>query len=288
MNVLEKNPEVATEAEAAAVEAPRADSPDFYALMVEAVKEPGHLAEAHKFFHKYSLQNCWLAATQLRARGEPLQPINTFKGWLALERPVQKGQKASISMVRPVPVGGKKKKDEEEDAAAKAKAFTRFLLSRSWFSLSQTDGKPFDAESVSRGEWKLSAVLDMLNVTEVPYEFSGVNDVERMGWASQESISVSPLAPHQEFSRIRELARVALHHFNPDKAKSIPETPELRDLEAEATAYLVAATFGFDGMEAARVRIQDHLAGGPRMRMPDRLAQRAFAAADKLINHGYC
>lgn len=279
MEVMDKNVEVATPEV-------KADSPDWYDLLEQAVNEPGRLAEAHKFFHQYSLANRWLASVQLHAQGLPLQPINTFKGWLGLERPVQKGQKASIALIMPVPVKSKKKDDEGDDE--RKIVFTKFMLRRYWFALSQTDGAEFKAEDVQRGEWKLSAALEFLEVPEVSFEFSSIGDTERMGWAGAKSIAVSPLAPHQELARLRELSRVMLGHTAAEPAKAVPDTPEMRDVEAEAAAYLCAATLGFSGLDESRARLQGYLAGGTRMRIPDRLAHRAFSAADKILNAGYC
>lgn len=281
MEVIEKSEVVAP-----AAEQPRAESPDWYELLEEAVKAPGQLAEAHKFFHQYSLANRWLASTQLRALGLPLMPINTFKGWLGVERPVMKGQKASISLIMPVPIKGKKKEGEPEDKSKPV--FKRFMLRRYWFALNQTDGQEFKPEDVKRGDWDFTSALDMFEVKEISFEFEGVGDVARLGWASQTAIAVSPLEAHQAFGRIRELSRIVLGHLSPAPSKSVPDDVELRAVEAEATAYLVAATLGFSGLEESRSRLQGHLAGGVRMRIPDRNAHRAFAAADKLINAGYC
>lgn len=284
MEVIEKSAEIGE----TVVEQPRAESPDWYDLLEEAVKEPGQLAEAHKFFHQYSLANRWLASTQLRAMGLPLMPINTFKGWLGLERPVMKGQKASISLIMPVPVKGKKKGADDEDEKKGKPAFTRFMLRRYWFALSQTDGVEYKPEEVQRGDWNLGSALDFLEVKEVSFEFSGINDTKQGGWATQHAIAVSPLEEHQTFVRLREMARIVLGHLAPTPAKSVPEDAELREVEAEAVAYLVAATLGFSGLAESRMRLQSNLVGGPRMRIPDRSAHRAFSAADKLINAGYC
>lgn len=272
---------------AVVVDQPKADTPDWYQLLEEAVQQPGQLAEAHKFFHQYSLANRWLASTQLRAMGLPLTPINTFKGWLGANRPVMKGQKATISLIMPVPVG-KGKKDEDEDEKKGKQAFTRFMLRRYWFALSQTDGEEYTPAKVERGDWNLPAALEHFEVKEVPFEFDGLGDVKRLGWASLNAIAVSPLDPHQAFGRLRELARVVLGHFSATPSKSVPTDPELLDIEADAAAYLVAATLGFDGLDGARARVQDCLAGGTGSRIPDRNAHRAFSAADKLINAGYC
>ncbi|KVP17170.1 hypothetical protein [Burkholderia ubonensis] len=267
----------------AAAAAPRVDTPDWYELLVEAVHEPGQLSAAHRFFHKYSLTNCWLVATQLRALGLPLMPINTFNGWLNAKRPVQKGQSKSISLVVPVPV---KVKDEEGEEK-KSKAFTRFLLRRNWFHMGQTAGEEYKPEEVSRGDWRLEAALDFLEIKERAFEFSSVGD-KRLGYAIGKEIAVSPLETNQVYGRLREMARVVLGHTADKPSKSVPEELALRDIEADTTAYLVAATLGFPGLEEARLRLQANLDAGAKLRIPDKCANRAFSAADKLINAGYC
>jgi len=132
--------EVEAPAAAPAAAAPRVDTPDWYELLVDAVHEPGQLAAAHQFFHNYSLANRWLASSQLRAAGLPLLPINTFKGWLSAERPVQKGQKASIALIMPVPIRAKKGEDDEDEKGKGKVKFTKFMRKRSMFTLFRRDG----------------------------------------------------------------------------------------------------------------------------------------------------
>lgn len=264
----------------------RIETPDWYQLLEEAVHEPGQLAAAHKYFHNYSLANRWLASTQLRAAGMPLLPINTFKGWLNAKRPVQKGQKASIALIMPVPIRGKKK-DEDGGEERGEVVFTKFMLRNYWFHLNQTDGEEYKPEEVERGDWNLAAALDFLEIKEQPFEFASVND-KRLGWAQGKEISVSPLEVHQTYGRLREMARIVLGHTAESASKAVPADQELRDVEADTAAYLCAATLGVSGLEEARLRLQLNLDGGAKMRIPDKCAHRAFSAADKLINAGYC
>jgi len=261
------------------------ESPDWYDLLVQAVKEPGQLAAAQKYFHTYSLANRWLAATQLRAYGLPLTPINTFKGWLNAKRPVQAGQKASIKLIMPVPIRGKKEGAEGTDERGEV-IFTYFALKAHWFHMGQTAGEEFTPEDITRGDWLMTAAQDFLEIKEQPFEFSSVSD-KRLGWAKGREIAVSPLETHQAFGRLREMARVLLGHTDVTPSKAVPMEQELRDIEADITAYLAAATLNFSGMEEARLRLQMNL-DGKKLRIPDKCANRAFGAADKLINAGYC
>jgi len=263
----------------------RRDSPDWYDLLEEAVREPGELSAAYRYFHQYSLANRWLASTQLRARGLPLTPINTFKGWLGANRPVQKGQKASISLIMPVPIRTKKKDDTGEER--EEKVFNRFILRSYWFHMGQTDGEAYEPESQADKDWNVTAALDFLEIKERPFEFTSVSDM-RLGWAGGKEIAVSPLEAHPTYGRIREMARVLLGHTADVPSKGVPHEAELRDMEAETTAYLCAATLGIPGLEESRLRLQTALAVDSKLRIPDRSAHRAFSAADKLINAGYC
>lgn len=265
-------------------------SPDWLEMLVDAVHEPAQLAAAHQFFHQYSLANRWLASSQLRAAGLPLLPINTFKGWLSAERPVQKGQKASISLIMPVPIRAKK---DEEDGDAKGKGkgkgdvrFTKFMLRSHWFHLNQTAGEEYNPETVKRGDWLLTSAFDVLEIKEATFEFASVSDM-RLGWAKGKEIAVSPLDAHQTYGRLREMARILLGHTAEEPAKSVPQEQAMRDIEADTAAYLCAATLGISGLEEARGRLQLNLVEGAKLRIPDKSAHRAFSAADKLINAGY-
>lgn len=266
-------------------ETKRAEAPDWHNLLVEAVQDPGELAAAYKYFHTYSLANRWLARSQLRAAGLPLMPINTFKGWLNAKRPVQKLQKASIALIMPVPIRKKK-----EDAGPEEKGdvvFTKFMLKYNWFHMGQTAGEEYQLAEATRGDWNLASALDFLEIKERPFEFIDVTD-KRLGWAKGQEISVSPLEVHQTYGRLREMARIVLGHTAVTPGKNVPMEQELRDIEADTAAYLCAATLGFTGLDEARSRMQLNLDASAKLRIPDKCANRAFGAADKLLNAGYC
>lgn len=270
----------------------RPDTPDWYELLDDAIKQPGELAAAHRFFHKYSLANRLLASCQLRKLGLPLTPINTFgtkdkesgvgkTGWLALKRHVKQGEKASISLIMPVPI---KKKVEKEDGTEESKvAFTKFMLRTAWFHLGQTEGEDYVAEEIST-EWRLDYALELLEVTEVNFEFNSVVDT-RLGMAKGNTFSISPLETNPTYGRIRQLSSIVLGHTADVLGKNVPLDLEIQQVEADTAAYLVGATLGFSGLETTRESLQAILAG---KRIPDKSAQRAFAAADKILNAGSC
>jgi hypothetical protein len=258
---------------------------DWYELLAEAVREPGQLAASYRYFHQYSLTNRWLAATQLFAMGLPLCPINTFKGWLGVGRPVQKDQKATIWLNMPVPVKFTKKDaatGEEEEAK-----FTRFMLRRHWFHMGQTAGEELQPPEADSKEWNIANAMEFHNIRERAFEFTSVTDTKRLGYAVDREIAVSPLDTNPVYGRLREMARILLGHTAETPSKNVPVEAEHRDIEAETTAYLVAATLGIEGVEEGRMRLQLVLADEGKSRIPPKLANRAFGAADKLVNAGY-
>lgn len=270
---------------AAAAPAERATAPDWYSLMDEAIKDPGELRNAQRFFRQYSLTNRWLASTQLRKAGLPLTPINTFKGWLNVDRAVMKGQKASIALIMPVPVKGKKK---DETGAEKDKVlFTKFMLRTYWFHMGQTDGAEYVPPAANDSDWSLASALNEFSVTDTPFEFASVSDMTTARTEGN-TISVSPLAVFQDFARLRELCRIVMGHTAEVPSKSVPTDQSLRDMESEAAAYLCAATLNIPGLDDSRGVLQANLAVTALNRIPDRCLHRAFSAADKIINAGFC
>jgi hypothetical protein len=161
------------------------------------------------------------------------------------------------------------------------------MLRHNWFHLAQTDGEEYLPSEVSRGDWNLVSAFDFLEIKERAFEFNDVTD-KRLGWAKGQEISVSPLDVHQTYGRLREMARIVLGHTAVTPTKAVPMEQELRDIEADTAAYLCAATLGISGLDEARLRLQVSLDAGAKLRIPDKCANRAFSAADKLINAGYC
>lgn len=264
------------------MEAKKTESPDWYDLLEEAVKDPGAVQNAYKAFHKYSLGNRWLAALQLRRQGLPIQPINTFKGWLEAKRPVKKGEKSAISLVMPVPI----KKTKEKDGEEVQEVFNIFVLRRNWFHLGQTDGEAFEQTPLD-ADWLLESALSTLGIQEVPFEYATIN-ADELGWAAGRKIAVAPLDEFPMVGRLRQMARIVLGHaaeVGSKEARGVPDDLEMQRIEAETTAYLAAASLGLSGLEVCRGNIQDVL---KHQRIPDKVAQRAFSAADKLLNAGYC
>lgn len=255
-------------------------------LIKEAVQKPGKLKDSRRYFKKYSLLNQWLAASQM----DELQPINTYKGWQELGRTVMKGEKSGVSLIMPVPVKGRKKNEEDSDDDEKI-IFTKFMLRNYWFRLNQTEGE--DSVDLLTNEedpeWSLKGVFEQFNIKEEPFSFTSLYDVSE-AYVKGQTISISPLHEKDEgtFLRIRESARIVLGHTSANPPKSMPMDKVDKDIEAEVTAYLVSASVGLDQAEYSRSRIQDLLDQKGIGFISGKSAHRAFGAADKIINAGYC
>ena len=258
------------------------ESPDWYDLLQDALHEPGHIRTAYGLFHKYSLCNRLLASKQLRDQGLPLAPINTFKGWLSAERPVRKGEKAAISLVMPIVI-----KKPKVDAAGNEveSAFTLFKPKRAWFHLSQTDGADYVVEEKSP-TWDPELARSFLEIEET--EFSSV-DGSIPARVQGRTYALNPIEALPAKARFRAMGVILLGHTaDPEskEARNVPQDYVLRDVEAETVAYLCCATLGFDGLAESRARLQGLLDGLDSI--PDKVAQRAFGAADKILNAGLC
>lgn len=264
-------------------------SVNWYKLMAQALAEPAELNEARKHFRQYSLCNRWMASMQLREAGLPLQPINTFKGWLAVNRAVVKGQKASISMNMPVPVRARKKDESgaPTDEFGKDIVFTKFMLRSYWFHLGQTEGEEYVPPALDGAEWHMPTAMKELEIVEQEFAFAHVSDA-RDGHSVGNTISVSPLAFDQVLARIHEMSRVMLGHTAEVLGRSVPPDLAIQQLEADAATYLCAASVGLGNLGHIAARLQESLKDTALTRIPERSLNRAFGIAHKLVDAGYC
>ena len=243
-------------------------------LLEEAVNKPGSMLAAYSQFHQYSLGNCMLALMQCQGRDIQPGPIATYNRWQELGRHVKRGEKA-LTLCMPLTV---KKKAEEETEEPECRTF--FAYKRRWFVLSQTDGE--EVSFPEAPEWDREKALESLGI--ILDEFTATNG-NTLGYASPgRKIAVSPLAPLPHKSLFHELAHQMLGHVGDSELTEKAELPRnLREAEAESVALLCCEALGLEGAEFCRGYIQDWLKGGT---IPERSAQRIFAAADKILKAG--
>jgi antirestriction protein ArdC len=250
----------------------------FRQLLNEAVSKPGTLMKAYSLFWNYSLGNQILALIQANHRGIPLGPIASFNRWKELGRHVKRGEKA-IELCMPVTCKRSVKEQREDGTEAETEiAFKRFVFRRNWFMLAQTDGAEYQPPAIPA--WDSERALSTLAVEEISFESTNGNC---QGYARGRQIAINPLAQMPAKTTFHELAHIELGHTSEAIQDSEALPRNLKEAEAEAVALLCLESLGMDGAEYCRGYIQSWLAGAT---IPERSAQRIFAAADKILKAG--
>lgn len=169
---------------------------------------------------------------------------------------------------------------EHEGADAEEVAFTRFLLKRNWFVLSQTGGREFAPEPIPG--WDRSRALLALGIEEIAFTHT---DGNVWGFARGKQIAVSPLSPMPDRTLLHEIAHVILGHTAEGVEQDGPTTPRnIREVEAEGVALICASALGLTaGIEYSRGYLQHWLSG---QEITERSSQRIFKAADQILRAG--
>lgn len=229
-------------------------------------------------FHKYSIGNAMLIAFQR----PDATLVAGFHSWLKMHRYVKKGEKG-IVILAPMVFGQKQElqhADETSDAESEisSQATVRFRAVYV-FDVSQTDGEPMPEFATVNGE--PNGYLDGLRALvvsegiEVSYsdELGGADGVSTGG-----KILLRPgLSRSEEFSTLaHELAHEKLHRGQ-DRAQL---SKSVRELEAEAVAFVVSNGIGLDTTSASSDYIQIY--NGDKTLLAASLDRIQKAAADIL------
>jgi hypothetical protein len=156
--------------------------------------------------------------------------------------------------------------------------FKRFVFRRNWFMLSQTDGAAYQVPAIPA--WDRGRALATLNVEEIPFEMLNGNC---QGYAKGRQIAINPIAQMPAKTTFHELAHIELGHTSEAVHDSETLPRNLKEVEAESVALLCLESLGMDGADFCRGYIQSWLQGDT---IPERSAQRIFAAADKILKAG--
>jgi hypothetical protein len=241
-------------------------------LLIAAVNEPGLLMKAYSNFHGYSLGNRVAAMFQCHQRGIEPGPINTYQGWVALNRQVKKGEKA-IWLCMPIT------HKRDNDAGEKVTVITNFLWKPRWFVLTQTEGET--VEAIASPAWDKARALAALGITEVAFTDL---DGNVQGYARKREIAISPIAAMPHKTLLHEVAHIELGHTSERDFNDSELTPRcLREAEAEAVALLLCESLNLPGAEYSRGYIQNWLRGET---IPEKSAQKIFGAADRILRAG--
>ena len=249
-------------------------------LLVAAVNEPGLICEAYTRFHGYSLGNRLAALVQCQMRGLEPGPINSFNGWRKLGYAVKEDEKA-LCLCMPLKGTHYREKATEDSQplppghppdVEQIEFIRAFVWKPNWFVLSQTTPLSPDVEPISPGGplfWDKATALEKLGISEMPFDML---DGNALGFARQNTVAVSPLAPFPLKTLFHELAHVVLGHTTPNFRGEGNPGLDLNDgeelgmalieVEAESVALLCLATLDMPGQEFCRGYIQHWLSGG--------------------------
>jgi antirestriction protein ArdC len=197
-------------------------------------------------FHRYSLHNVMLIASQ--------QPnasyVAGFRTWNELGRFVKKGEKAILILA---PIVRRKAESEEgqEESLASIAGFRAAYV----FDVTQTDGKELPQIGTVKGDPQEHAarLRSFAETRGIVVQYSDQIAPAR-GLSSGGKITLLPgQSPAREFSTLaHELAHELLHRGDRRSTTS----RQIRETEAEATAFVVSQAIGLDTGSAACDYIQ--------------------------------
>jgi antirestriction protein ArdC len=261
---------------------------DWAALLHEALTQPGHVSEAYRRFHSYSIGNALWVLGQCYQRGIELGPIATFNVWKQNGRMVRKGEHA-LMMAMPVTVHGKRADDTEAEDTDAAHPRTIFIARRNWFVLSQTDAVPgADPQEIAATPApRFDAVAAVQNLGLHAEAFESTNgNCQGYSFPNRHTIAISPIAADFLKTTIHECAHCLLHSDEAQIRDGAELDRGLREVEAEGTAYIVCASIGWTaGLDSMRGYVQDWLRHSGEQ-FTQKNARRIFAAAAKILRAG--
>jgi len=113
------------------------------------------------------------------------EPINTFPGWQALGRNVNRGESA---LVLCMPLTRKRRGDlpnDNNDEANEDHTYTAFVYKPRWFVISQTSGEELNPSCSP--EWNTERALAALEIEQIPFT---AMDGNCQGYAKKRSRSI--------------------------------------------------------------------------------------------------
>jgi antirestriction protein ArdC len=178
----------------------------------------------------------FLNSVMVYAQGGHL--VQSFKKWQEFERYVRKGEKAHIYIFVPAFAKKEAENGEEEDKTV------AFFLLKPVFDVTQTEGKPLEyahnsAETAAYSFDDLAGKISTLTGLPVNVKPTG----EARGYCSLQEIAISESSNNTD--KIKTLFHEAAHAlFNHHKAAD--KGRDVREVEAEAAAYLLLSFLGID------------------------------------------
>lgn len=238
-------------------------------LLNICLNEKGQLTQSFKYFHNYSVHNMLWLAEQMRARKMKISPVKTYVGWQKLNRQVQRGSKAFLMTEMRVYTDKNKLDDKGQPIE---RVF--YPVTRTHFSMVQTDGIDNSETLNEYNNLSVENVLNNLNIKKVDFECLNGN-VQGYAKVNENEIAINPLDPNPLQTLIHEVAHKVLHQ------KDCKIKQELKEVEAEATCYIVCASID-DRMDlsSCRAYVQSYLKRAKLKEVPEYNTNRIFQAVD--------
>lgn len=238
-------------------------------LLETALTAPGRISEVYSRFYNYSFGNM----VMLMLQGVD-EPVNTLKRWNSMNRRVIKGSRAASIMV---PLTYK----EENERGEEVRRLRGFKLSKSLFTVSQTEGDPIPP--VEPKGWDLETAHKNLDIKRVP--FVGL-DGNMQGYSRDREYAINPVAGNPTKTTFHEIGHIVLGHTTEDEHAEYQQHRGVKEFQVESTAYLTMNELGeLDEKTASESRgyISSWLKGE---RPEDVAIRQVFTATDQILRAG--
>jgi antirestriction protein ArdC len=215
-------------------------------------------------FHKYSWHNVFLIAAQCPTATR----VAGFQTWRSLGRFVRRGEKGIAILA---PIVGRRNTEQSDDDPKSIVGFRAVHV----FDIAQTDGQPLAEIAEASGDPGDRTTTLRSAIIERGISIEYVDDLAgALGTSAGGRIQIlNGQSPASEFVVLaHEFAHELLH-----RSSDRPASRDVRELEAEAVAFVVGEAVGLSVAEAARDYVQ--LYRGDREALADSLDRIQRAAA---------
>ena len=253
-------------------------------LLKEVTTKEGSLSACYENFHNFSLLNSLYAMMQMRAMGLPITPIACGSKWRELNRTIKDTEKyrkielCRCGVFQPKDANGQPMVDDNGNKIMRK----YFKYEKNWYCLAQTTGdNDFNINKLNEKYKNTFDFKQMLNkLSIVIKDFEELNgNVQGYTHCIDNKIAINPMAQHSAMTIIHEVAHVLLH-------KRSRKAKEIKELEAETTAYIVGKMLGISENELANSRgyIQNWYGKGKEI--PQDSASEIIKTADMIYKAG--
>lgn len=253
-------------------------SVNYSELLSEVLTKKGLVSQCFNTFHNYSVNNQFLLYWQLHKRGKQISPVNSYARWQALGRQVERGQEGMfiwVPMTQNVTITDKETGEKKHIPVIKGYTFKKGAFSYDQtFSIKDTD-KPLTFDIP---DFDFNKVYEAFEIKLIPFEKLNGN-IQGYAKVDTKELALNPLAEDPEMTILHEVAHIALDHSNCKYSK------ELKELEAEAVAYIVGSALGVNEkqLEHSRGYIQSWF---KEAEIPEQNAKRIMGKAQKILEAG--